>query len=107
MSIYVEILVRVPMDALWCHTQTPALHERWDLRFSRIKYLPRKDESLQHAACGVPSGEGMSSIYERVLGADDRVWGPLFGYRGSFSVEWRKVTEVPSHILPKRQERRD
>ncbi len=37
------------------------------------------------------------------------VWGPLFGYRGSFNVEWRKVTagEVPSHILPQRQERRD
>jgi uncharacterized membrane protein YphA (DoxX/SURF4 family) len=45
MSIYVEILVRVPMDALWSHTQTPALHERWDLRFSRIEYLPRHDES--------------------------------------------------------------
>jgi hypothetical protein len=37
MSIYVEILVRAPMDALWAHTQTPALHERWDLRFHRIE----------------------------------------------------------------------
>jgi uncharacterized membrane protein YphA (DoxX/SURF4 family) len=45
MSIYVEILVRAPMDALWSHTQTPALHERWDLRFSRIEYLPRNGES--------------------------------------------------------------
>jgi hypothetical protein len=45
MSIYVEILVRAPMDALWSHTQTPALHERWDLRFSRITYVPRNDES--------------------------------------------------------------
>jgi uncharacterized membrane protein YphA (DoxX/SURF4 family) len=41
MSIYVEILIRAPMDALWAHTQTPVLHERWDLRFSRIEYLPR------------------------------------------------------------------
>jgi hypothetical protein len=24
MSIYVEILIRAPMDALWAHTQTPA-----------------------------------------------------------------------------------
>jgi len=40
-SIYVEILVRAPMDTLWAHTQTPALHERWDLRFSRITYLPK------------------------------------------------------------------
>src|SRR6185369_15008532 len=41
MSIYVEILIRVPMDALWAHTQTPALDESWPLRFSRIDYLPR------------------------------------------------------------------
>jgi hypothetical protein len=33
------------MDALWSHTQTSGLHERWDLRFSRIEYLPRNDES--------------------------------------------------------------
>jgi hypothetical protein len=37
----------------------------------------------------------------------NRVWGPLFGYRGSFDVEWRSVNEVPRHILPQRQERRD
>ena len=41
MSIYVEILIRAPLDALWAHTQTPALHERWDLRFTQIAYLPR------------------------------------------------------------------
>jgi hypothetical protein len=45
MSIYVEILIRAPMDALWAHTQDPALHERWDLRFTTISYLPRPDES--------------------------------------------------------------
>jgi hypothetical protein len=48
MSIYVEILVRAPMDALWSHTQTPALHEQWDLRFSEIDCLPRtRDDSPQ------------------------------------------------------------
>jgi len=41
MSIYVEIVIRAPMDMLCAHTQTPALHERWDLRFSRIDHLPR------------------------------------------------------------------
>src|SRR5688572_7711878 len=45
MSIYVEILVRAPMDALWAHTQTPALHERWDRRFSRIEYLPKTHDT--------------------------------------------------------------
>jgi uncharacterized membrane protein YphA (DoxX/SURF4 family) len=45
MSIYVEILIRASMDALWAHTQTPELHERWDLRFTQIDYLPRRNEA--------------------------------------------------------------
>jgi hypothetical protein len=45
MSIYVEIPIRAPIDAIWDHTQTPALHERWDLRFSRIHYLPRAHDT--------------------------------------------------------------
>ena len=43
MGLYVEILIRAPMDRLWEHTQNPSLHERWDLRFSTIEYLPRPD----------------------------------------------------------------
>jgi hypothetical protein len=36
-------------------------------------------------------------------------WGPLFGYRGSFDVEWRRTTagEVPPHVRPRREERRE
>jgi hypothetical protein len=45
MSIYVEILIRDSVESLWKHTQTPTLHERWDLRFSRIDYLPRESET--------------------------------------------------------------
>jgi len=45
MSIYVEILIRAPMDELWAHTQTPELHERWDLRFSEIDYLPKESNT--------------------------------------------------------------
>jgi hypothetical protein len=39
----------------------------------------------------------------------NRVWGPLFGYRGSFEVEWRTVDpgDMPAHVLPVRQEQRD
>ncbi len=43
--IYVEIQIRAPLDDLWRLTQTPELHQRWDLRFSEITYLPRPDES--------------------------------------------------------------
>ena len=45
MSIYVEINIRASMDDLWAKTQTPGLHERWDLRFTKIEYLPRPDDS--------------------------------------------------------------
>jgi len=39
----------------------------------------------------------------------NHVWGPLFGYRGSFDIEWREVNrhEAPKDILPLRCERRE
>ncbi|HEV8489563.1 MAG TPA: DoxX-like family protein [Candidatus Limnocylindrales bacterium] len=74
MSIYVERLIRAPIDALWTHTQDPALHERWDLRFSQIDYLPRSDPSepqgfryTTRLGFGVSvSGEG-TTVGERTL----------------------------------------
>jgi Domain of unknown function (DUF4166) len=40
---------------------------------------------------------------------DNSVWGPLFGYLGSFNVEWHYLGDrtVPGHVLPLRQERRE
>lgn len=43
-DIYVETRIRGDLEELWERTQNPALHERWDLRFTRIEYLPRPDE---------------------------------------------------------------
>jgi hypothetical protein len=40
-GIYVEITIQDEIDAIWKLTQEPALHQRWDLRFTRIEYLPR------------------------------------------------------------------
>jgi hypothetical protein len=37
----------------------------------------------------------------------NRVWGRLFGYHGSFDVEWHETTKVPTDILPLRYERRE
>jgi hypothetical protein len=42
-----------------------------------------------------------------VVDVRNRVWGRLFGYQGSFNVEWKQISDVPSHILPARQECRD
>lgn len=37
------------------------------------------------------------------------VWGPLFGYKGSFQVEWRncRPADVPRHVKPLREECRE
>ena len=39
----------------------------------------------------------------------NRTWGRLFGYRGSFDVEWLPVTgdHPPAHVRPMREERRE
>lgn len=39
----------------------------------------------------------------------NRTWGPLFGYRGAFDVEWRQVepNSLPAHLRPMRTERRE
>jgi hypothetical protein len=42
-TIYVQIDIRAPLDRIWHLTQTPELHQQWDLRFSQIQYLPRPD----------------------------------------------------------------
>jgi len=41
--IWVEARVRTDLDELWRRTQEPELHQRWDLRFTSIEYLPRHD----------------------------------------------------------------
>jgi hypothetical protein len=39
----------------------------------------------------------------------NRFWGPLFGYRGTFDVEWKPVRpdEIPADVKPRREERRE
>lgn len=39
----------------------------------------------------------------------NRRWGELFGYRGAFNVEWRPCSpdQVPAHVKPVREERRE
>jgi hypothetical protein len=44
-GIYVEILIRGDIEEVWRHTQRPELHEPWDLRFTKIQYLPRASEA--------------------------------------------------------------
>jgi hypothetical protein len=39
--IYVESRIHASMDGLWAATQDPGRHQRWDVRFGSIRYLPR------------------------------------------------------------------
>lgn len=41
--LYIGITIQSDLDTVWHRTQTPDIHERWDLRFSTIEYLPKAD----------------------------------------------------------------
>jgi hypothetical protein len=47
MPIFVETFIRSSIDEVWRRTQDPDLHQRWDVRFSSIEYLPSEDASPQ------------------------------------------------------------
>lgn len=59
MGIYVEILIRGSMNDLWRKTQEPELHQRWDLRFSQIEYLPRLPRGAQKFLYSTRIGAGL------------------------------------------------
>jgi hypothetical protein len=85
-GIFVETVVRASMDSLWAHTQDPEVHQRWDLRFSGIEYLPKSSPEepqrfryatrigFGHAIAGV--GE---SVAERDLAGGGRTSSLRFG----------------------------
>jgi hypothetical protein len=45
--VYVESRINAPIERLWEATQQPEQHQRWDLRFGTITYLPRTDGEAQ------------------------------------------------------------
>jgi hypothetical protein len=59
MGIYVEIPIRTNMEDLWEKTQNPQLHQRWDLRFTKIEYSPRKDDEPQRFSYQTRIGFGL------------------------------------------------
>jgi len=71
-AIYVECTIRSDMERIWSLTQDPKLHERWDLRFTSIDYLPREslDEPQRfryrtNIGCGLPIEGAGESVGER------------------------------------------
>jgi hypothetical protein len=72
MPVYVETCIRGPVEEVWRLTQTPELHERWDLRFTTITYLPSAGD-----------GEPQRFRYATRLGAGVEIagWGETVGER--------------------------
>jgi hypothetical protein len=49
-----------------------------------------------------------TGLYQIQVSVTNRIWGPLFGYRGSFDVEWIEAPDgPPASLRPKREERRE
>ncbi|GGR66841.1 hypothetical protein GCM10010252_00650 [Streptomyces aureoverticillatus] len=72
MSLYIEALIRADIDELWARTQEPGLHQRWDLRFTEIDYLPAvpgEPQSFRYATRVLPflaiAGTGISAGEKR------------------------------------------
>jgi hypothetical protein len=63
MAIYVEIPIHSTIDELWEKTQNPRLHQRWDLRFTTIEYLPGE------------TGQPQRFLYSTRIGAGIRIKG--------------------------------
>jgi uncharacterized membrane protein YphA (DoxX/SURF4 family) len=94
-GIYVERRVRGSVDEVWRLTQTPEVHQRWDLRFTEIQYLPRIEGEPQrflYATRLVPgievTGTG-ESVGER-LGADGNASSALRFASGNW---WSLIRE--------------
>lgn len=105
MGLYVEARVRTDLDTLWERTQDPALHQRWDLRFTEIAYLPGAEgepQRFRYATRVLPflvvAGTGVSAG-ERHRAGGDRVSALRFASPHPLSLlaegsgYWRYVPE--------------
>ena len=98
-GIYVEVLIAAPLDRVWELTQDPALHQRWDLRFTEIHYLPRPDPAQpQRFLYETRIGFGLSvsgtgeSLAERV----DPALGTTTSALGFASSDWKSLIRAGS-----------
>ncbi|MGW2300158.1 hypothetical protein [Streptomyces sp. NPDC001809] len=79
MGLYIETRVRADLETLWERTQDPDRHQRWDLRFTEIAYLPGTEDRPRHFRYAtrvlpflVVAGTGVSAG-ERHRAGGDRV----------------------------------
>ena len=93
MSIYVEVRISGALDELWQRTQDPELHERWDLRFSEIDYLPRSGDEPQRFRYETRLGFGL-----RIRGEGEST-GSRNGSAGERTSALRFWSEDPKALI--------
>jgi uncharacterized membrane protein len=92
-GIYVEIPIRASMDELWEKTQNPQLHQRWDLRFTQIEYLPGESDELQKFLYRTRIGFGMK------IGGQGESIGARNGERGERTSSLKFWSEDPKSLI--------
>jgi len=58
--IYVETYINNTVDKVWAHTQSPKVHQRWDVRFSEITYLEAIDGEAQQFVYSTTVAPGLT-----------------------------------------------
>ncbi len=93
--IYVETRIRAPMDRVWDATQEPAHHQRWDVRFGSITYLPAVDGEPQRFtyATTVAPGVTVAGTGE-TLGDRDRPDGTRWSGLRFWAADRRSIIEA-------------
>jgi DoxX-like family len=92
-GIYVEIPIRASMDELWEKTQNPQLHQRWDLRFTQIEYLPRKGDEPQRFLYRTCIGFGL-----KIDGQGESI-GESDGIKGERTSSLKFWSEDPKSLI--------
>ena len=83
------------MDALWAATQEPGQHQRWDLRFGAIEYLPRVDGEPQRFTYATTIGPGLTLAGTgESLGDRDRPDGSRWSGLKFWADDWRSIIEA-------------
>ena len=104
-GLYVELPMKAGMERLWQLTQDPALHQRWDLRFSTIRYLPKSDDAapqqfLYETRIGFGlaiAGEGESTGYPLEHHGRAHLRSPFLVRRPEIPhPHWRRLLEIHS-----------
>jgi hypothetical protein len=97
MGIYVEILIRGDMAELWEKTQEPKDHQRWDLRFSEIDYLPRHPGQPQRFLYSTRIGAGLRiDGAGESTGESDEARGERTSALKFWSDDWKSLIEFGS-----------